>query len=280
MKTPRVLAIHDMCSFGRCSITAAIPTLSAMGIQVCPFPTAIYSNNLTYENVDFYDFSPHMRHFMDIWQKNGYEYNAIYSGFLANAEQISIVEDAIDRFAQADTMVIVDPAMADNGILYPVFTPDIVPAMRNLISNATVITPNFTEACLLLDIPYEEKIPAMAELTDWCQQLCALGPKQVVITSIPSNNNEVKNISFDSATLSYDECSVPHIDFSTCGTGDLFTSVLTGCLLKNMSLHTAVEKVTHFMSYCINTTYQIGSDPREGVQVEPCLSHLMNIEIE
>ena len=111
MKTPRVLAIHDMCAFGRCSLTAVLPVLSTMGIQVCPFPTAIYSNNLTYDNIDFYDFSPHMRHFMDIWQKNSYEYDAIYSGFLANAEQISIVEDAISRFAKKDTIVIVDPAM-------------------------------------------------------------------------------------------------------------------------------------------------------------------------
>ena len=95
MTTPRLLAIHDMCSFGRCSLTAAIPTLSAMGIQVCPFPTAIFSNNMTYKNIDFVDFSAHMTKFMDIWQQNGYEYDAIYSGFLANASQIAIVEDAI-----------------------------------------------------------------------------------------------------------------------------------------------------------------------------------------
>ncbi|MGE1061935.1 pyridoxamine kinase [Megasphaera paucivorans] len=278
MKTPRVLAIHDMCAFGRCSLTAVLPVLSAMGIQVCPFPTAIYSNNLTYDNIDFYDFSPHMRHFMDIWQKNGYQYDAIYSGFLANAEQISIVEDAISRFAKKDTTIIVDPAMADNGNLYPVFKPAIIDAMRHLISKATVITPNYTEACLLLNIPYTDEIPTTKKITTWCQKLSALGPSKIVITSVPASNNEIKNISYDSMTASFDEYTISRIPFNTCGTGDLFTSVLTGCLLKDLSLHDAVSKVISFMNYCINYTYQSGSDPREGVQIEPCLLHLQNIE--
>ena len=134
MTTPRLLAIHDMCSFGRCSLTAAIPTLSAMGIQVCPFPTAIFSNNMTYKNIDFVDFSAHMTKFMDIWQQNGYEYDAIYSGFLANASQIAIVEDAIERFSKEGTLVVADTAMADDGVLYPVFDATIVQAMRHIIS--------------------------------------------------------------------------------------------------------------------------------------------------
>lgn len=278
MKTPRVLAIHDMCSFGRCSLTAAIPTLSAMGIQVCPFPTAIFSNNMTYENIDFSDFSPHMTKFMDIWQQNGYEYDAIYSGFLANADQIAIVEDAIDRFASKDTLVVTDTAMADDGKLYPVFQSDIVAAMRRLISKATVITPNYTEACLLLDIPYEDKIPSTQELTKWCQALSKLGPAMVVITSVPSHENEIKNVSYDSKTASYDECTTAHIPLSTCGTGDLFTSVLTGCLMKNMPLHNTVDKVTSFMAYCIQTTYDEKTDTREGILIEKCLPELLKLE--
>lgn len=123
MATKRVLAIHDMCSFGRCSLTAAIPVISAMGFQVCPFPTAIFSNNLTYGDYTFSDFTPHMTEFMDKWQKLGYSYDAIYSGFLADAGQIAIVLDAIARFAKKDTLVVVDPAMADDGKLYPVFKP-------------------------------------------------------------------------------------------------------------------------------------------------------------
>lgn len=278
MKIPRLLAIHDMCSFGRCSLTAAIPVLSAMGIQVCPFPTAIFSNNMTYDNIDFADFSPHMTKFMDIWQQNGYHYDAIYSGFLANAEQIAIVEDAIQRFAQKDTLVVADPAMADDGSLYGVFNADIVLAMRRLISKATVITPNYTEACLLLDIPYNKTAPTTKKLLEWCQALSQLGPEKIVITSVPSAAGEIKNVSYDNATASYDECMTQRIPLSTCGTGDLLTSVLSGCLLKGYSLHNSIKTATHFMAYCIQATFEAKTDPREGIQVEPCLAKLMAIK--
>lgn len=178
MATKRVLAIHDMCSFGRCSLTAAIPVISAMGFQVCPFPTAIFSNNLTYGDYTFSDFTPHMTEFMDKWQKLGYSYDAIYSGFLADAGQIAIVLDAIARFAKKDTLVVVDPAMADDGKLYPVFKPDIVMEMRKLIAKATIITPNYTEAALLADIPYAQGAPSMKTMLELCQKLAAMGPRQ------------------------------------------------------------------------------------------------------
>ena len=142
MSTKRVLAIHDLCAFGRCSLTAALPVISAMGFQVNPFPTAIFSNNLTYGDFTFTDFTPHMKEFMDKWQKLGLAYDAIYSGFLADAGQIGVVLDAISRFAGKDTLVVVDPAMADDGKLYPVFKPDMVTEMKKLITAATVVTPN------------------------------------------------------------------------------------------------------------------------------------------
>lgn len=275
LSTKRVLAIHDMCSFGRCSLTAAIPVISAMGIQVCPFPTALFSNNLTYGDYTFTDFTPHMTGFMDKWQHLGFSYDAVYSGFLADAGQIAIVTDAIRRFAKKDTLVIVDPAMADNGALYPVFTPDIITEMRKLIRQATIITPNYTEACLLLDIPYAETIPQTKYIMSLCRKLADLGPKQVVITSVPAPHEEIKVVSYDTETASFDECTTSRIPFSTCGTGDLFASVLTGAVLNNCTLHGAVQEAMDFVSYAIEYTYQSGSDYREGVQVEPCLSQLI-----
>lgn len=274
MATKRVLAIHDMCSFGRCSLTAAIPVISAQGIQVCPFPTALFSNNLTYGDFTFSDFTPHMKEFMDKWQQLDFSYDAIYSGFLADAGQIAIVLDAIDRFAKDDTLIVVDPAMADDGKLYPVFKPDIVTEMRKLISKATVITPNYTEATLLLDKPYSTDILSSQHLQDTCKALADLGPSHVVITSVPASSDEIKVASYDKTTASFDECVTPRIPFSTCGTGDIFTSVLTGSLMNGQPLHDAVEKATKFLSHVIDYTYKSGSDYREGVQVEPCLKEL------
>lgn len=278
MSTKRVLAIHDMCSFGRCSLTAAIPVISAMGFQVCPFPTALFSNNLTYGDFTFSDFTPHMKEFMNKWTQLGFSYDAIYSGFLADAGQIAIVEEAIQRFSKQDGLIVVDPAMADDGKLYPVFKPDIVTEMKHLISHATVITPNFTEACLLLDIPYPKEAPSNKTILQLCQQLSDKGPKSIVITSVPSTDDTIKIVSYDANTASYDECVVSRIPFSTCGTGDLFTSVLTGSLLNEMTLHHAVQKAADFLAYAIHYTYESGSDYREGVQVEPCLAHLMEMK--
>lgn len=278
MSAKRVLAIHDMCSFGRCSLTAAIPVISAMGFQVCPFPTALFSNNLTYGDFTFSDFTPHMKGFMDKWTQLGFSYDAIYSGFLADAGQIAIVEEAIQRFSKQDGLVVVDPAMADDGKLYPVFKPDIVTEMKHLISHATVITPNFTEACLLLDMPYPEDAPSTKTTSKICQSLSAKGPKKVVITSVPSTDDTIKIVSYDANTSSYDEYVVSRVPFSTCGTGDLFTSVLTGSLLSGTPLHNAVQKAAEFLAYALDYTYAAGSDYREGVQVEPCLAHLIEMK--
>ena len=242
MATKRVLAIHDMCSFGRCSLTAAIPVISAMGIQVCPFPTAMFSNNLTYGNYTFSDFTPHMNGFMDKWQELGLSYDAIYSGFLADAGQIAIVTDAIRRFASEDTLIVVDPAMADNGVLYPVFTPDIITEMKKLVSRATIITPNYTEACLLLGTPFDKTVPNTQRIREVCSGLAELGPQKIVVTSVPAPNEEIKVASYDAATATFDESTTPRIPFSTCGTGDLFASVLTGATMNGASLHEAVAR--------------------------------------
>lgn len=275
MSTKRVLAIHDLCAFGRCSLTAALPVISTMGFQVNPFPTAIFSNNLTYGDYTFTDFTPHMKDFMDKWQKLGFTYDAIYSGFLADAGQISIVLDAISRFAGRDTLVVVDPAMADDGKLYPVFTPDIVAEMKKLIAAATVITPNYTEACLLTDRPYEDKPAASEALLSLARELAAKGPQQVVITSVPSEKGTIRIACYDAKEGTYTDYKVKRIPFATCGTGDLFTSVVTGSLLQGKSLADAVKKAASFLSYAIAYTYEQGTDYREGVQVEPCLRKLL-----
>lgn len=276
--TQRVIAIHDMCSFGRCSLTAALPVISSMGFQVSPFPTALFSNNLTYGDFECFDFTPKMTSFMDKWQHLGLTFDAIYSGFLANAGQIKVVLDAISRFKKDESLVVVDPAMADDGKLYPVFTPDIVTEMKKLIAAATVVTPNYTEACLLTDTPYTDSVPTEEELKGLCQKLSAMGPKKVVITSVPSSEHTIQVLCYDAVSQDFHNTVIDRIPFSTCGTGDLFTSVLTGSLLQGLSLSKGVEKAASFLSYAIDYTYKAGTDYREGVQVEPCLKHLMEMD--
>lgn len=279
MATKRVLAIHDLCSFGRCSLTAALPVISAMGFQVCPFPTAIFSNNFTYGDFTFSDFSDKMTGFMDKWQTLGFTYDCIYSGFLADCKQISIVREAIARFAtgaQKQTLVVVDPAMGDDGKLYPTLNAEFVSDMKTLVKEADVITPNFTEACLLLDRPYNVSETDEASLEAICRELATKDGQKIVITSVPAQEGQIKVACFDSATEDFSVHSTERIPFATCGTGDLFTSVLTGAMLQGKSLSQAVLLSMKFVSLAIDYTYKSGSDYREGVQVEPCLKHLFD----
>lgn len=277
MKTKRVLAVHDLCSFGRCSLTAAIPVISAMGMQVCPLPTAFFSNNLTYGEFTFHDFTDKMTGFMDRWEKLGFRYDAVYSGFLASVEQIEVVRDAARRFAShEESLVVVDPAMGDDGKLYPVFGPEYVDAMRTLVKEATLITPNFTEACFLLGESCGTAVPSSEALRAMTEKLAALGAKQVVITSVPAGENEIKVVSFDSVAGEYAERTTPRIPFTTCGTGDLFTSVVTGALLRGETLAVASALAMRFVSRVMEFTLASGSDPREGVIVEPCLKELLH----
>lgn len=277
MKTKRVLAVHDLCSFGRCSLTAAIPVISAMGMQVCPLPTAFFSNNLTYGEFTFHDFTDKMTGFMDRWEKLGFRYDAVYSGFLASVEQIEVVRDAARRFAsREESLVVVDPAMGDDGKLYPVFGPEYVDAMRTLVKEATLITPNFTEACFLLGESCGTEVPSSEALRAMTEKLATLGAKQVVITSVPAGENEIKVVSFDSVTGEYAERTTPRIPFTTCGTGDLFTSVVTGALLRGETLAAASTLAMRFVSRVMEFTLASGADPREGVIVEPCLKELLH----
>lgn len=178
MTIKRVLAIHDLCSFGRCSLTAAMPVISALGSQVNPFPTALYSNNLTYGEFYNTDLTSHMNPMMDQWEKLNLHFDAIYSGFLANAAQTALVRDAIRRFAKDGQLVVVDPAMADDGKLYVVFDQTMVEEMRKLVAEATLITPNYTEACLLTGTTWLDRTPTEREIQDLCQKLLDLGPNR------------------------------------------------------------------------------------------------------
>lgn len=272
----RVLAIHDLCSFGRCSLTAAIPVLSSMGIQACPFPTALFSNNFTYGSFVFSDFTDKMKGFMDQWEKLEFPVDAVYSGFLASLEQMEIVKDAARRFAdREDAIVVVDPAMGDDGKLYPVFTPEMVAGMRGLVEKADLITPNYTEACFLLDRPYSAEEPSAPALETMCRDLSKFGAKQVVITSVPGKPDEIKVASFDAENERFTVHSTARIPFATCGTGDIFTSVVTGALLRGETLDAAVLKAMRFVSRAIEYTMATGVDARAGVQLEPCLKELM-----
>ena len=197
MMTPRVAAIHDMSGFGRCSLTVAIPILSAMGVQCCPLPTAFLSTHTGgFEGFTFLDMTDEMSKVADHWASLGLTFQAVYSGFLGSERQIGVVEDFICRFRGPDTVVVVDPVMGDYGRVYQTYTAAMCSGMARLAELADVITPNLTEACILAGVGYEE-----AMRSDGLEAVrlaaCALreqGPSTVVITGIPRGEQIVNAV--------------------------------------------------------------------------------------
>lgn len=267
----KVAAIHDLSGFGRSSLTVIIPTLSSMGIQVCPLPTAILSNHTGgFPSYSYVDLTDSMEDFIAHWKKLELHFDAVYSGFLGSVRQIDIVSGFIDHFGAEDNLVVVDPVMGDNGALYASFTPDIIPEMRRLIKKADLITPNFTEAGYLLG---EECKPS--QFTDevakaWLRRLSDFGPRIAVITSAPDINapQNTNVVAYDRADKTFWKVGCRYIPAAYPGTGDTFTSVLIGSLLQGDSLPVALDRATQFISQCIKASYGCSYPKRNGVLLE------------
>ena len=273
----QVAAIHDLSGYGRASLTAIIPTLSSMGIQVCPLPTAILSNHTGgFESFSYVDLTDSMEDYIEHWKKIGMKFDCIYSGYLGSMRQIDIVSKFIDDFNTDDGLVVVDPVMGDDGNFYTSFTWDFVPLMRKLIAKADVITPNFTEAAFLLGY---EKCPdhiSREEARDWLRRLGEMGPETVVITSVPDNENPSHTdvIAYNRKDQTFWKLGCKYIPAYYPGTGDTFTSVMIGCLLQGESLPVAIDRAIQFISQCIKASYGFDYPKRNGILLERELGFL------
>lgn len=272
----RVAAIHDMSGFGKTSLTAIIPILSTMRIQVCPLPTAILSTHTGgFDNYTFVDLTDTMEAYVKHWKDLNLEFDSIYSGFLGSNRQIEIVEDFIDKFKKQDTLVVVDPVLADNGELYSTMNDEMVKNMRQLIKKAQIITPNFTEMALLLDKEYNRNI-STEELKLWLKELSDMGPEVVIGTSMPEDKDEkfTSVIAYDKRHDKYWKVSCAFIPAHYPGTGDIFSSVIVGSLLNGESIPVAIDRAVQFVNSAIKASYGFDYPEREGVLLENVLNNL------
>ena len=272
----RVVAVHDISGFGKASLTAVIPILSTMGIQVCPFPTSVLSSITEFPETRMIDLTDHLEGMIDHWQKLNLKFKAVYSGFLGSARQVEIVLDLIDRTAENDALIVVDPVMGDNGKLYSVFDQSIIDCMQNLITCAQVITPNITEAAFLLNEPITSKLDK-ATIINWLHRLADLNPKIVIITSVPDYEDESKIcvFAYDKSKNEYWKMACHYLPGNFPGTGDIFASIITGCLLKNIPLHEAIETAVIFILNAIRFSLDYIKDRRQGIYLEPLLGDLL-----
>ena len=267
----KVAAIHDLSGYGRASLTAIIPTLSSMGIQVCPLPTAILSNHTGgFETFSYLDLTDNMENYIEQWKKIGIDFDCIYSGFLGSGRQIDIVSKFIDDFRREETLVVVDPVMGDGGKLYKSFDWDFIPLMKKLVAKADIITPNFTEAAFLLGYKECPTEISREELKNWLKTLSEMGPETVVITNVPdANNSEYTNVvTYSKRDNHYWKLNCRYIPAYYPGTGDTFTSVMIGSLLQGENLPVSLDKAMQFISQCIKSSYGYDYPNRNGVLLE------------
>ena len=267
----RVAAIHDLSGFGRGSLTAVIPTLSTMGIQVCPLPTAILSNHTGgFDSYSYVDLTDSMEDFINEWKKLDLHFDCIYSGFLGSTRQINIICDFIDHFANDKNFVVVDPVMGDDGKLYSAFDTSIIEEMRKLVAKADVITPNFTEAAYLLGEDPEKKDFDVNTAKEWLKRLSDMGPSTVIITSAPDIEHEKNTnvLAYDRKGETFWKVGCQYIPAAYPGTGDTFASVVIGSLLQRDSLPVALDRATQFISQCIKASYGYNYPKRDGVLLE------------
>lgn len=277
MPTPRIAAIHDLSGFGRCSLTVILPILSAMGLQCCPVPTAFLSTHTGgFEGFTFLDMTEEMPKVANHWNTLGLDFQAIYSGFLGSERQIHIVEDFIRTFRRKDTVVVVDPVMGDHGEVYKTYTPAMCAGMAQLAAQADVITPNLTEAALLLGIPYETLSADEAGCRSIAEQLSMDGRRSVVLTGASTAPDRTGAVCFDARTGRTDILQAERIPRTFLGTGDVFASVLTGALVKGDALPEATRQAVDFVHACAARTMEENIPLREGVDFEPLLGLLSN----
>ena len=274
----RVAAIHDLSGFGRCSISVILPVLSAMGVQVCPVPTAVLSSHtgglgdpVIRDLTDYIE--PALRHYQSL----GVKFEAVYTGFLGSGEQVDCCLEFFKAYPKA--LKIVDPVMGDNGRPYRTCTPELRRRMSELAAAADIITPNITEAAMLLEESYPAAPLTRSEAKSMLLRLSHMGPKRVVITGAELAQGGLASLGYDGENGSFWYVPCEYIPVHYPGCGDIYASVLLGAELSGASLPIAMARAAAFTELCVKTTYSYGSDPRYGVMLESVLGSLLKNEV-
>ncbi len=272
----RVAAIHDISGFGKCSLTVALPILSAAGIETCCVPTSVLSTHTGgFEGYTYRDLTDDLPAFTDHWASLDLHFASIYTGFLGSARQVDMILDFIDKLGDDDTLVFVDPAMADNGSLYAVFDMDMVRKMRELCAKANLVIPNITEACFLLDEPYQEGPYTTEYIEGIVHRLADMGPSKVVLTGVYFDADRLGAACYDKATGTIEYAFNETIPGQFHGTGDIFASFCLAGLMNGLSLIDATQFAVDLTQGSILRTVARQTVPREGVDFEGMLPDMM-----
>lgn len=268
----KIAVIQDLSGYGRCSLTVALPVISAMKVQCCPVITSVFSNHTGYPLYFFDDYTDKMPAYIEKWKALGLTFDGIYTGFLGSAKQIRIVGDFIRDFKRPDTKVIIDPVMGDNGKAYITYTPELCARMRELAAEADLLTPNVTELCILTDSPYGTGRFTGEQYEEMAGKLAAMGPEKIVITGIRQGGFIANGIYQKGRPFRL--CRIKSAGQCRCGTGDLFASIIAADAVKGVDFEKSVKKAAAFVKKCIIRSRELEIPLTDGVCFEEFLGRL------
>lgn len=269
----RIIAVHDISGYGRCSLGVVLPVLAAMGTRACPLPTAYLSAHTAFPASDkavFWDLTDALEPSLAHWDELKGQFNGFYSGFLGSVRQIGLLRNYLAAHTRPDFLIFIDPVMGDHGAPYRTYTPEMCGEMASLAALADVITPNLTEAALLLGEEYDP-CPSWEKAQEWLARLSLDGRRSVVLTGLSSAQNRLGAGCWSRSTAQASLFEAPLAPGHFAGSGDLFASILLGRLLSGGSLEDGTETAVSFVSRAAHYTLAQGDDPTEGVSFEPLL---------
>lgn len=268
----RLAAIHDLSGLGKCSLTVALPVVSATGVECCCIPTALLSTHTGgFTDWTFRDLSEDIVPIASHWNELGVKFDAVYSGYLASPAQGRLLENAIDLLAGENTMVIVDPAMADNGKYYANLGEQMAECFRGLIKKADVITPNITEACFLTGTEYRSGTCSIEFAEELLEKLSAYGPKIVAITGVSLEEGKIGVVAKDNGSGKICFAMNGAREGVFHGAGDIFASSFAALLTRGAELEAALQTAENFVTACIERTEMRGTPRHFGMDFEGVL---------
>ena len=270
MKMKRVASIQDISCLGRCSLTAALPVLSAMAVECAVIPTAVLSTHTEFDGFISHDLTDHIYPVAQHWKSQGLHFDAFYTGYMASPQQAEQICAAYDLLREENTMFFVDPAMADHGKLYPTFDEDFPQSMAKVCRRADVLLPNLTEACLLTGTDYREDYDE-AYIRTLLRRLTDLGPRRAVITGVSFTPSQLGAMSYDREKDQYFSYFNDKMNVHYSGTGDIFASTTVGGVMRGLSLEEAMTLAVDFTLHCLQITCANPDAPRYGVEFERAL---------
>jgi len=274
MSYKKILTIQDISCVGQCSLTVALPILSACGMETCILPSAVLSTHTAgFTGFTFRDLTDDMPNIQRHWQKEGIAFDAIYTGYLGSTKQVGYVKDILDTMGKDECVRIVDPAFADNGKLYPIFDEVYVAAMKTLCPSADILVPNISEACFLADVEYKEEYDE-EYINELLAKLSGLGCKTIVLTGVGYAKGKTGVVVYQGGKTEYYEHE--RIAKGCHGTGDVYASAFVGALLNGKSLFSAAKIAADYTVECIKRT-QGDETHWYGVKFELALPYLMEL---